>query len=399
MRRWTILGATLVLAAGCHGKASKPEPPAKVVSAARLAPQTVRVYREYVGQIDALLSVDLQPQVSAYVTGFFFKDGQAVRKGQLLFQLDARSYTAALDAAKARLARADAAVTQARAQLDKAQDYVRRYAPLARIEAIPGQDYTDALAEAKVRSAGMQQMQAERAVALADIKQAEVNLSYTQIRAPISGIVSFSGMGTGALAAPGAASPLAIVSQSDPLRVTFSIPDADYLRYLAAGSDAGAGAVDRPDRPTWRLKLADGSTYPAAGRFYAIGRAANPQTDTMLVELLFPNPSGRLRPGQYAQIRADVELRRNVLLVPTSAVRVSQGTKVVSVVGSANAVAEKTITAEERSGDAYIVTEGLKAGEVVIVGGEQKVKPGDKVKPQLGPQPTGQGGEPGKATG
>ena len=400
LRLGTALGATGLVAVGCADKAKAPEPP-KLVSAARLSPQTVRVYREYVGRTEALLSVDLKPQVSAYVTGYFFKEGQAVRKGQLLFQLDARAYQAALQAARARLAKADADVAEAQAQLDKAQDYVRRYAPLATVQAIPRQDYTDALAEARVRAAELQQMQADRRIALADIARAEVDLGYTQVRAPISGVVGFRGVATGGLAGPSDATPLATVSQSDPVRVGFSISDADYLRYLAPGQETGAGApqadAERTGRIAWRLKLADGSTYDAPGRFYAIGRAANVQTDTVLVELLYPNPQGRLRPGQYVQVRADVEVRRGVLLVPVSSVRVSQGAKVVSVVGPSGEVGERSIETGDRSGDAYIVTGGLKAGDVVVVGGEQKVKPGDKVKLHMEPQPTGVSDDPARS--
>ena len=395
------MAIALLPTAGCDRKAPKPDPPAKMVSAATLSPQTVRVYRDYIGRTEAFLSVDLQPQISAYVTGFFFKEGQAVDKGQLLFQMDAGSIKAAQDAAKARLARAEADLARARAQLNRAQDQVRRYAPLARIEAIPRQDYTDALTDAQVRAAELRQMKAGRAVAVADLKQADVNLGYTQIRAPIAGIIGARGLSAGGLATPRQAIPLATISQSDPIRVTFSVPDADYLRYLAPGGagdgGANAGPVDRVARVDWQLKLADGSTYKAPGAFYAIGRAIDVETDTVLVELLFANHDGQLRPGQYAQVRANLALRRDVLLVPVSSVRISQGSKVVSVVGPGDVVAEKTIETEQRSGDAYVVTKGLAAGDVVIVGGEQKVRPGDKVKPSMEPQPDGRSNDPSQA--
>lgn len=183
--------------------------------------------------------------------------------------------------------------------------------------------------------------------------------------------------------------PLATISMSDPLRVDFSVSDADYLRYLAPPEPnnhpvhpASTKAV-RPQLIHWNLLLADGSTYPLPGKFYALARSADPRTDTVQVELLYPNPQGRLRPGQYANIRADMESRQNVLLVPVSAIRVSQGTKIVSVVGSDHVVAERSIETEERSGSSYIVKKGLQAGDFVIIGGEQKVKPGERVNPQI----------------
>lgn len=145
--------------------------------------------------------------------------------------------------------------------------------------------------------------------------------------------------------------------------------------------------------------LADGTTYDKPGKFYAMSRAANLDTDTVGVILLYANAENRLRPGEYAKVRADVELRKNVLLIPVTCIRESQGSKTVSVIGPDNAASQRVIETEERSGNSYIVTKGLNPGDVVIVGGEQKVKPGDKLKPQMVPQPEGgQNGEP-KALG
>ena len=225
---------------GCKKKQAKPAPKPKAILVMRLEPQTVRVYREYVGRTEAFLSVDLRPQATGYITGFFFKEGQMVRKGQLLFQIDPRLYQATVAAARARLARADADVLQVQAQLRRADDHVRRYAPLAAIEAIPQQEYTDALAEQQIRQAELQQMEANRGIAQASLQEAQVNLSYTQIRAPIAGVIGFRRMVARGLASANEVLPLATISQSNPVRVSFSLPDADYLKYLAPGKKAVA---------------------------------------------------------------------------------------------------------------------------------------------------------------
>ncbi len=392
----SLLAVLCVMLSGCKKKEAKPAPKPKAVTVMRLEPQTVRVYREYIGRTEAFLSVDLRPQATGYITGFFFKEGQAVRKGQLLFQIDPRLYQATVASAKARLARADADVLQAQAQLRRADDHVRRYAPLSTIEAIPRQEYTDALAEQQVRQAELQQMEANRGIAQASLQEAQVNLSYTQIRAPIAGVIGFRRMATGGLAAANEVLPLATISQSNPVRVSFSLSDADYLKYLAPGRKAAAvqdpqhhSDANKTSDMQWKLMLADGTTYDKPGKFYAMSRAANLDTDTVGVMLLYPNAQNRLRPGEYAKVRADVELRKNVLLIPVTCIRESQGSKTVTVIGPNNTAAQRVVETEERSGNSYIVTKGLNAGDVVIVGGEQKVKPGDKLKPQMVPQPEG----------
>lgn len=368
-----------------------------------LEPQTVRIYRDYVGRTHAFLSVEVRPQTTGLVTGFFFKEGEHVRKGQLLFALDPRLSRVQVEAAKARSAQALAQVAQAEAQLERAADAIRRYAPLAATEAIPRQQYTDAVAEEKVRRAELQGCRARADIARAEIKQAEIQLGFTSIRAPISGIVGMRRLTTGGLAAPGDAEPLATISQSDPIRVSFAISDADYLRFLAPrqSTRTGAGGTDTATATTnpvsamqWKLQLADGSTYDHPGRFYALGRAANPETDTVEVVLLYPNANDRLRPEQYAEVRADVEKQSNVLLVPVTAVRETQGAKTVWVVGPGGTAGERTIVAASRSGNAYIVTKGLQPGDAIVVSGEQKLRPGDRVKPvqQPGAQAYGENG-------
>lgn len=391
---------------GCHKKEKKKTPP-QTVSTLKLQPQTVRVSREFVGRTEALLSVDIRSQVSGYITGFFFHEGEFVRKGQVLFQIDPAPYKAQVEASLAQVARADADIAQAEAQLAKAQDAVARYAPLAPIDAIPRQQYADALAEQRVRAAEVLQMRANRRIAEGSLEQARLRLGFTTLSSPISGIAGLRRLSTGSLASAEDPQPLTTVSLSDPIRVTFALADADYLRYIAPGNSEhregkqgrkragrtgragqtktsdlqGKDAINPVRDMNFRLLLADGSTYGEPGRFYAVGRVADPQTDTVDVALLYPNPENRLRPGQYAKVRTDVELRKDVLLVPVNSVQQMQGTRLVWVVGPNNEARQRRVDARERAGNAYIVTSGLQPGDTVIVGGEQKLRPGDKVKP------------------
>lgn len=392
------LVCALLLAGGCgKKKEKKKQSPPKAVSVLTLRPQNVRIYRNYVGRTHAFLSVDVRPQTTGLITGFFFKEGQHVRKGQLLFTLDPRLGRVGVDVAKARSSQALAEVRQAEAQLGRARDAVRRYAPLSDTEAIPRQQYADALAEEKLRLAEVQAYQARAEVARAEAKQAEIQLGFTSIRAPIAGVIGMHRLTTGGLAAPGDTEPLATISQSDPMRVTFAISDADYLRYMAprqrrrTAAGGGTDTIKSVSATHWKLVLADGSTYDRPGRFYALSRAANPETDTVEVVLLYANPGDRLRPEQYASVQADVERETNVLLVPVSAVRETQGTKTVWVVSPGETATEEPIVATARSGNAYVVTGGLRAGDTIVVGGEQKLRPGDKLKPvQISPAQAGE---------
>ena len=391
-----VLSCSFFPVTGCHSKQKKPVPP-QAVSVLRIEPRSVRVSRDYVGRTEALLSADIRPQVTGYITAFFFHEGEYVHKGQVLFLISALNFETQVEATTAELARADADVAKAIVALDHAEDTVRRYAPLAPTNAIPRQQYADALAEAAMRAAELDQVKANRRVAEANLRQARVRLGYTTLRSPINGIAGVRHLSIGSLANENDSAPLVTISQSEPIRVTFAVSDADYLRYIAPEQDAssrahGSGAPNRLGGPgatnsahdmQFQLKLADGSTYDQKGRFYAVGRAADPETDTLQIILLYPNPDNRLRPGQSVTVHANVELRKDVLLLPSSAVRQLQGSRLVWILGPDHSVRQREIKAEQGVGNAYIVTAGLKPGDLVIVGGEQKLRPGDKVKPHF----------------
>lgn len=344
----------------------------------KLAPRTVPLYREYVARTDAFYTVQLKPRLSGELVSFHFKEGQTVRKGQLLFQLDPVPYQIGLQAAQAHLQRAESDRAESQAQYNKSQADVARYEPLAKIHAIPEQDLADARAAEQVREAQRKQADADVLIQQAAVNKAQLDLAYTRINSPITGTIGQREVDPGNLVSPGDTTALATISSDDPVLVTFVVSDAEYLRYFAPRrKSSGSGALRQ-----YHLILADGSTYGHPGSFHAISRALNQQTDTLGVVLLFPNPDHMLRPGEFARVRTNLQVQANSLLVPVTAVETLQGTRTVLLVDGGNHVVQRTISSAGRQGEDYIVTGGLQPGDRVIVQGQNKVTPGDKVTVQ-----------------
>jgi membrane fusion protein (multidrug efflux system) len=399
------------------GKTAGQAAPAPAVGVAEVVQQTVPIYSEYVGQTVADETVEIRARVEGVLQEAAFPDGSAVQKGQRLFRIEKDRYEANLQKATAQLAKADsdvivarqqvqlvkaqAELAQAEANLAKASQDVARYRPLAAQRAVPQQDLDTAVAAEKVAQAAVgaakatvrntelttdayvREAEASVQTAKAAVADAELDLSYTTIASPISGMIGRRQVDVGNLVGRGESTLLATVSDSDPIRVQFSISETDYLmlakRYLESGPSARRGKAPA------ELILVDGSIHPQRGTLRSIERAVDLQTGTLPVEFDFPNPGQLLRPGIFARIRIVMEERENALLVPQMAVQEIQGAKTVLVVDSANKVVLRTIAAEERSGKSFIVRTGLQPGERVIVEGIQKVRPGMTVAPAARP--------------
>jgi membrane fusion protein (multidrug efflux system) len=348
-----------------------------------------------------------------------FREGSEVERGQTLFIIQPDEYRAAVQSARAQLAKAQADLTRAhdvsvvdrsRAQLDQAkadlnrtrQD-VARYRPLAQAQAIPQQDLDTALSKEQVAAAAVEGAEAalkdtmlnqrtaiqlaEAAVesARAAVTQAELNLQYTVIQAPITGIVSKLAVDTGNLVGKSEPTLLATVSSIHPIFVDFSIVEAEYLRLVKRVPGLSRGEVPKDRAPSLELVLADGTVFPQKGRPIFIDRAIDLKTGTIPVRSEFPNPQRILRPGQFGRVRAITEEVRDAVLVPQVAVQEIQGVKTVLVVGEGDKVAQRTVTLGEPYQHFYIVSAGLKAGERVIVEGIQKARPGMQVKAEVAP--------------
>ena len=412
-----ILAALLVVA--CGRAKSEPEskvapPPLPSVVVAQVVQRDVPLVRDFVARTEAVPTVEIRARVAGVLEEVKFREGSEVERNQVLFVIQQAEYQAALQAAHAQLAKAEAdllrardvsVVERARAQLDqakaelgKAQQDVARFRPLAEAQAIPQQDLDTALSGEQVAVAGVevasaalkdtilnqrtaiQLAEAAVASARAAVTQAELNVAYTVIRAPITGIISELEVDTGNLVGKGEPTLLATVSALDPMYVDFSITEADYLRLVKRIPGLGRGRVPRDTPARLELVVADATTFPHKGRPIFVDRAIDVKTGTIQVRAEFPNPQRVLRPGQFARVRAITEEVPNAVLVPQLAVQELQGAKTVLVVGEGDKVAARTVTLGDASGDAYIVRSGLEPGERVIVEGIQKVRPGMQVK-------------------
>lgn len=418
-RLWTFVAVLLTATIGCErAKAAKPPTPpaAPQVVVAEVTQRTVPIVREFTARSEAVPTVEVRARVPGMLEQVLFTEGSEVRQGQALFVIQREEYVAALASARAQLAKAEADLTRARdvsvidrsraqldqrkADLEKAQKDVARYRPLADAQAIPVQDLDTASAQEKVTVAGVEaamaalkdtqliqrtQIQlAEAALqgARSGVTQAELNLSYTAVSSPITGIVGKIAVDRGNLVGKNEPTLLATVSAVDPIYMDFSVAEADYLRLASrVRPDPQGRAQER--QMGLQLFLADGKLHAQTGRVLFVDRAVDPKTGTIGVRAQFPNPGKVIRPGQFARVRGVIEERPNAVLVPQLAVQDQQGAKVVLVVDAKSTVALRPVTLDERFETFYIVTSGLKAGERVVVEGAQKVRPGMQVTAEL----------------
>ena len=330
----------------------------------------VPIYSEWVGTAVGFVNAKVMPQVQGYLLKQAYQDGAFVKAGQLLFEIDDRSYKAALDEALGDLARQ-------RATLRKYQLDVERDTPLAARGAVSRQELDDSVQAARASEAQVQ-------AAEAAVEKARLNLGWTRVYSPIDGLAGIAPVQLGDLVSP--TTVLTTVSQIDPMKVTAPITEREYLRYadqIRQHQETGSA----PDEPELQLILADGSTYPHPGRFYVANREIDPRTGTVLVQTLFPNPDGKLRPGLYAKVRGPVQTARGALLVPERAVQEIQGTYQVAIVGAGDKVALRTVKMGPQLDGLWVVLDGLQPGERVVTQGLQKVKDGIVViaKPDTAP--------------
>lgn len=382
-RSWARIVTTLsivsvtVLLAACGGDEAEQAaaPPDVVVT--EVVRKTVPIYDEFVAQIDARETVEIRARVQAFLEGQHFTEGSIVKRGQLLFTLDKREY-------QTKLQQAEAELEIALARLGKAETDERRLKPLAERKAVPQQDYDDAWAN-------LLSAQANVSAARAEVAAAALDLSYTTIRSPITGLIGKRLVAPGNLVGKDEPTLLDTVSSIDPIHVNATISEADYLRFFAHRQAQGNGAAPM------ELILADGSVFPHKGKRIIVDRSVDPKTGTLNFVAEFPNPDGLLRPGQFARVRGIVKTVKDAIVIPKLAVQETQGVQSVLVVDADNVAALRTIEPGETVGDLLIVREGLEPGERVIVDGAQKVRPGSKVNPTTAtPGRPAQTGEKGK---
>jgi len=314
-----------------------------------------------VGTLDGLVNATIRAQVQGYLTRQNYREGDLVKKGQTLFEIDPRTFQAALDQAKGQLEAQQARWTTAKANL-------ARIKPLADLNAVSKKDLDDSIGtEQSARAAVLS--------AQATVDKAQLDLDFTRIISPVDGIAGLAKAQIGNLVGPGGVDELTTVSTVNPIKVYIQVSEQEYLQ---AGRDAG----QRVEKLRAELILADGSVYPNKGSFAFADRQVDIKTGTIKVAAIFPNPGNFLRPGQYGKIRVATSIRKDALLVPQRAVAEIQGKYMVAVVGADNKVDIRTVQAAERVDSLWVILEGLKPGERVVVEGIQKVRPGMPVTPK-----------------
>jgi RND family efflux transporter MFP subunit len=402
--------ALTLFAIGCSRATEAAKAPDQLaVEVAPVIQKDVPIYSEWIGTMDGYVNADIKAQVAGYLLKQDYVEGSAVRQGQLLFQIDPRPFQAVVDLAQGQLAQANGQVAQARAQLTQAEAQVAvadanqgrtqldvdRYIPLAQQQAITQQDLDNArqnnlAARAQVQGAkaavetARAQIQAAQATveaAKAAVATAELNLGFTKLTSPIDGIAGVAQQQVGALVNQ-SSGPITTVSTVDPIKVYFTVSEAEYLDFHRRYSTQATLDAERKQLKL-EMILADGTVYASAGTFFFADRSVSQGTGAIRVAGLFPNPSGTLRPGQYAKIRTSTRTKPDALLVPQRAVSEFQGIYQVAVVGGDNKIEVRKIKPGERIGNQWIIDEGLKNGEHVVAEGVQKVRSGMTVSPKL----------------
>jgi membrane fusion protein, multidrug efflux system len=378
-RTWqSVLVAAPLMFLGCK-QAEPTKSTAPEVVVAQVAQRDVPIIREWIGTLDGYVNAQIRPQVTGYLLRQTYQEGSFVRKGQLLFEIDPRTFQAALDQSKGQLANAEGQVATAQANQVKAQNDVTRYTPLAKEQAIPQQDLDNAIQANLAAKSQVDAAKAQVEAAKAQVAAAQINLGFTKIVSLIDGIAGVAQAQIGDLVGP--TTLLTTVSTVDPIKVYFPVSERGYLDYVKENPDAAKRAA-REKELALQLVLADGSLYPNKGTFSFADRQVDVKTGTLRLEGLFPNPGNILRPGQYARIRAITATRRDALLVPQKAVSELQGNYQVAVVGSDNKVQIRPVKVGERAGTDWIIEQGLKPGERVVAEGVQKVHGGMAVNPK-----------------
>jgi membrane fusion protein (multidrug efflux system) len=362
----TLLFVAASLDLGC-AKSQAPRAAEPEVLTTPVVQKDVPLVSEWIGTLDGSVNAVIRPKVEGYLLRQIYKEGQFVSARDPLFEIDPRQFKAALD-------QADGLLGQAEAQLAKATQDVERFTPLVAERAVSQQELDNALSAQGNAKAAV-------ASARASVEQARLNLAWTKITSPIDGIVGIAKSQVGDLV--NNQTIMTTVSTVDPIRVTYGISEREYLRF--------AERINRPTYATTRqgsfldLVLDDGSVFPHKGQAVLVDREVDVKTGTMTIKGFFPNPGHILRPGQYAKVRAALEVKTGALLVPQKAVTELQGGFRVALVGPDSKVEIRTVEPGERVGSLWIIDKGLKPGESVIVAGIQFVRPGMIVKAKPAP--------------
>ena len=353
----------MLFAAGCSRKPAQVAPGAPEVLVTTVTPRDVPRVLERVATLDGFINANINAQVQGYIVSRDYQEGSLVKKGDLLFQIDPRPFEAALAQAKATLAKDKANLAKAEADEKRALDLFNR-------KVISEQERDTAVAAAESSRANVQADEAA-------VKQAELNLGYTKVVAPIDGIAGFANAQVGDLVSP-TSGPLTTVSQIDPIKAIVTAGEGPFTDFVSRHPDPKErDAYIRSLE--FALILGNGTVYPHKGTFYALDRNLDLKTGSIRYEVIFPNPGNNLRPGQFGKVRFVADMKKNALIVPQEAVSELQGNYQVVVVDQDNKAHIRPVKMGERIGAMWEVTDGLKPGDRVVVQGIQKAREGAPV--------------------
>lgn len=368
---WLTAGAFLT-ACGSAERGPAPPPPPVEVGVVTLQPQPVSLTTELPGRTLAYETSEVRPQVSGIIRARLFTEGQMVKQGQTLYQIDARLYRAAAAEAAANLASSRAAHEAARARAD-------RYEQMLREQVVSEQDYADARASAQQTAAAIQQAQAA-------LDTARINLRFTEVPAPIDGRIGRSLATTGALVTAGQAAPLATIQRLDPMFVDLQESSVNLLAMRRALARGGAPAASADVS----LRLEDGSEYGETGTLQFAEATVDPDTGSVVMRARFDNPDGLLLPGMYVRALVVQGQQEDAILAPQPGVtRDPKGNATALLVGSDEKVVQRQLELARTLNDQWLVSKGLVAGDRLIVEGTDKVKPGQTVKAVAVGEPVG----------
>jgi len=377
------LGLALLVAlpglSACGAGGGPPKMPPPEVTAVTVEPRNLPATFEYVGQVAGIREVEVRPRVSGILEKWNYTEGAAVQAGQSLFTIDPAPFRAALE-------RADAQLAAAQATREQAQRLVDRLKPLYDTQLVSQQDYDNSVSALQVAEANV-------AAAKAALTEARLNLDYTRVEAPITGITSRALMSEGSLVTA-QQTLLTTISQIDPIYVTFSFTEDERLKFTRAIADKRL-TLPRDGKFDVALTLADGTNYAHTGKVNFTDVRVNTSTGTIDARAVMPNPEHLLSPGQFVRVKLSGAVRTNVIAIPQRAVLEGPNTKIVMLVNGQGLVEPRPVQVDDWTGDEWLITGGLKPGETVIIDGVVRARPGAPVTiaqpaPAAGAPPAGQ---------
>jgi len=370
----------LMAVSACSKEAPPAAPPPPDVMVAAPIQRDVPVYMELVGQAVGFQDVEIRARVEGFLETVAFTEGSLVRKGQLLYKIDPKPLQAILANAKANLA-------TSQARLEKARNDVNRFKPLVAQQAVSQQELDNAIS---AQDAALAQVDAGRAA----VEKAEFDLGYTTISAPLDGLIGTTKVKAGNLVGRGESTLLVTISQIDPILFRAGIAEAEYLKVARRFTEEQAQGVVRQGKTPIQLILADGTVHPHEGRLDAVERNVDTLTGTIALQIKFDNPERIVRPGQFGRVKFVIDQKKDALLVPQRAVQELQNLYNLAVVGADNKVSFRTVKVGPREGTLWVIEEGLKPGERVVVEGLQRLREGATVNPKPVPAETKPAGAP-----